>query len=340
MKGLLEELMCTERYGEEMIYEWRVGGHLWTLVEGVLFGLPRNIEENPIYKVILEVLLIRLASIFNAIVNLGIAAKLSGNVKNTSVPYEAVREFILNSLPHIIGEYSGIDGDGLPAEDIVELYRVLVNHIAREVNGQPILVDAIREYIDAGNKLLSNAINVSEEIDRMLIESGESREIWRKIRELEKIVLVAYPPKHLIDEDEDERELYELLKYSIEKGRGDAILLAYTRIYDENIVERVMNYLKPLLSEKRRARLMYLYKLARAGMMLDCVVATYLSFKEKKGKPKYVEYEDELGKIIEINEFADKDEGEILSELRKELDRARRRGYTLEDMIKGIWLSD
>ncbi len=66
-----------EKYGDKMIYEWRVGGHLWTLVEGIIFGLPHDIEENPIYKAVLEVLLIRLANIFNAIVELGITAKIS-----------------------------------------------------------------------------------------------------------------------------------------------------------------------------------------------------------------------------------------------------------------------
>ena len=35
-----------EKYGDGMIYEWRVGGHLWTLVEGIVFGLPYNIEEK------------------------------------------------------------------------------------------------------------------------------------------------------------------------------------------------------------------------------------------------------------------------------------------------------
>ena len=46
------------------------------------------------------------------------------------------------------------------------------------------------------------------------------------------------------------------------------------------------------------------------------------------------------GRLIEVNEFADKTEEEVLLELRKELDYARRHGYTLEDIIKGIWLSN
>jgi len=102
-----------------------------------------------------------------------------------------------------------------------------------------------------------------------------------------------------------------------------------------------MNYLEPMLGKERKNKLMRLYRLARAGMILDGIVASYLSFKKKKGKPRYIEYEDDiLGKVVEVNEFADKAEEEVLSELRKELDCARRHGYTLESMIKGVWLSD
>jgi len=329
-----------EKYREKMIYGWRVGGHLWTLVEGIIFGLPRDIEENSVYKAVLEVLLIRLADIFDAIVKLGITAKISKDVKNAPIPYTTVREFVLNSLPHIIGEYSGIDGDGLPAEDIVKLYKTVLKHIPREVDGQPILIDIIKEYVDVGEKLLNKSINISRLINEALFLSGEDTEVWRKIKELEKIVLVVYPPRHLVDENEDERELYELLRHSIEEGYSEAMLLAHMRVYDEEIVEKVMNYLEPILGKKRKNRLVLLYRLARAGMILDGIVASYLSFKEKKGKLRYTEYGDELERIIEINEFANKTEEEVLSELRRGLEYARRHGYTLEDMIKGVWLSD
>jgi len=74
-----------EKYEDEMIHEWRVGRHLWTLAEGIIFGLPHNIEENPVYKAVLKVLLIRLANIFNAIVELDITAKMSKDIKRA--PY-------------------------------------------------------------------------------------------------------------------------------------------------------------------------------------------------------------------------------------------------------------
>jgi len=325
-----------ESYGDGMIYEWRVGGQFWTLAEGAIFGLPRNIDENPIYKLILEVLILRLANIFNAIVELGISAKASKDIKSAPIPYMVVREFILNSLPHVIGEHSGIDRDGLPAEDVLELYRRLLEDMPNEVNRQPVLTDIIEKYIDVGKKLLSNLL------EEALIEGDEDREVWSKARELEKIVLVAHPPRRLIDENEDERELYKLVKESIEKGYSDAMMLAHIKVYDEDVVERVMNNLKPMLGRKRNNVLMQLYKLARAGMVLDSVVASYLLFKKRKGKlTKYIEYEDELlGKVVENNRFADKTEEEVLSELREKLENAKRRGYTIKDMIKGIWLSD
>jgi len=328
-----------EKHGDSMVYEWRVGGLLWTLAEGVIFGLPQSIDENSVYRVILEVLLIRLANIFNAIVELGVAAKIFSNAKSAPIPYQAAREFVLNVLPHIIGEYSGIDGDGLPAEDIVKLYSIIIDHTPKEVNGQPILVDTIKKYIEVSERLLKEAVDVSGLIDEALIMSDNSKDVWSKVRELEKIVLVAYPPRHLVDESEDERKLYEILEYSIEEGASDALLLAYMRVYDEDVVKKVMNYLKPLLSEERATRLMQLYRLSRAGMILDSIIATYFSFKKNKGKPKYIEYEDELGEFIEINEFAEKTEEEVISELREQIDKARRRGYILEEMIKGIWLS-
>ena len=328
------------KYGESMIYEWRVGGIFWTLAEGIIFGLPHDVDENPIYRAMLNVLLMRLASIFDAIVELSTAIRISSSVKRTLIPYKTVREFVLNILPHIIGERSGIDWDGLLAEDIIELYNVIIEHLPREVNNQPILIDLIKEHVEAGKRLLKKAIDVSGSIDETLAVSGENRDVWSKVRELEKTVLVIYPPRHLIDENEDERELYEMLKYLIEEGNSDALLLAHMRVYEEDVVRKVMSYLKPFLGEERVDRLMHLYKLARAGMILDGVVETYLSFKEKKGKPKYIKYEDELGEVIEINEFAEKTGEEVLSELRKQIDEARKHGYALKNMLKGIWLSD
>ena len=176
---------------------------------------------------------------------------MAGNVKRAPLLHKAVREFVLNIIPHIIGERSGIDGDGLPTDDIIELCRVISKHMPGDLNGQPIWVDVIRKYIDAGEKMLKKSIDIHGLIDMELINSGESREFWSNVRELEKIVLVAFPPRHLIDENEDERELYWMLKYSIEEGYSDALLLAHMRVYEEDVVNKVLHYFRAYPRRKK-----------------------------------------------------------------------------------------
>jgi len=299
-----------------------------------MLGLPRNIDENPVYKFVLEVLLVRLANIFNAIVEMNKAAKTSKDVKTAPIPYTAVREFILNILPYVVGELSGIDGDGLPAEVILKLYDKILEHTPKEINGWSILVDLIKEYVDVGKKMLKIA---------MQFESVENLEFEDSWKGLEKIVLVVYPPRHLIDESETERELYESLKQLISEGVSDATLLEHMRVYDESVVERVLNYLElgSMLSKERKKRLVWLYRLAIAGRALEDMVTHYLSSKKHT---VWIESEDEsFEDTVEVAERAgetEEDEEEVLSEIREEFEEALRLGYTLEDMIKGVWLSN
>ena len=118
----LEELL--QKYGNDRTYEWRVGETLWTLAEGMVIGLPKNVDENPHLKIILEVLLIRLANIFKALKSIalaiGIAEEKGESLNSVTPPEEAVREYLLNIVPHILGERSGIDFDGLPTDDLLE----------------------------------------------------------------------------------------------------------------------------------------------------------------------------------------------------------------------------
>lgn len=308
-------------YGNDNVYEWRSGGALWTLAEGIIFGMPSSI--NPIYKQILEILLIRLASIFDAIVELSITSRMSNEIISDKV----LREFVINVLPHIIGERCGVDNDGLPLEHIIKLYEELLEHMPEAIEEQPIHVTQIKEYIEESKIMLDTSRKNCNNIKAL-----------NNINEMEKVVLVVYPPKRLIDENENERKLYELLKTSIKEGESDASLLAFMRVYDEEIVEKVINYL-PSLNEERKENVLQLYKLARAGMILDNIITDYLKY--KYGSPFL--YEDVLKNTMNNNnsnivEEADKD---ILNAIRKELNYMRRKyGYSLEDMIKGIWLSN
>ena len=127
------------RHGDELTYWWRVEGHFWVLAEGVVFGMPREVERNPVLSVILALLLTRLACIFEALYSTAMMARMTmlkrEDAARIPVPEEAVRGFILNSLPHVLGDVSGIDGDGLPTEDLVEVYETLLKALPEDVNG-------------------------------------------------------------------------------------------------------------------------------------------------------------------------------------------------------------
>lgn len=309
------------KYGTSCTYEWRVGGSLWTLAEGVILGMPANIDENPNFRIILEVLLIRVANIFEALRSLvlavGIAEESGKDWSSIPPPEEAVREFLLNLLPHILGERSGIDGDGLPTEDLLEVIEQMCYDLPDNVHSQPIVKSLLQKMINIARDLYSKSANLLDatKLD-LVLGNSQTEEIYR---EYENIALIVHPPRDILDEKgEKERRLYEYLKDCIEEGMSNALMVAHMRHYEEEAVDRVLKYLKlqSLLSAERANELWKLYRLARAGRILDSLIRTYFSLKEKSTlKPERIE------------------------DLRKRLELAQRE-YDLEKMIVGIWLSD
>ena len=308
------------KYGDKFCYEWRTGGLVWVLAEGAIFGMPNDVHKNPAYDLILGILLVRLARIFDAIKSIAVAAKMvknnGGDVTKAPIPRTAIREFILSIVPYVLGEISGIDGDGLPEEELLESCKIILKALPEEINSQPIMKDVLQTYVHCGERLYERSFNLEGILDKATLLGD--RRLEGKIHELEKVILVAYPPRWIVDEQYDERELYEMLKHSIEEGFSNAMLLAHMRTHDEKVVFRVLQYLEPMLGEDRASELKELYGLARAGMVLDSIVLRYF---EAKTRSK------ELSKVLE--------------DLRKEIRLVKRKyGYTVKDMIKGVWLSN
>lgn len=315
----LKELQL--RYGKAHIYEWRVGGIFWTLAEGAILGIPGNIDKNPSFKIILELLLIRLANIFEAIRSLvlaaGLAEKNGRDLSSISPPREAVREFLLNLISHILGERSGIDGDGLPTEMLFKAVESMCYNLPNEIEFQPIEKRLLQEYIVIAQHLYSRSVYLTSVIDLSLF-SGDSQaeDLYRKYRD---VALIVHPPRNMFDEKgEEERMLYDYLKDCIEKEFSSALLLAHMRHYSEDVIERVLRYLKlqSLLSTEKANELRELYRLARAGMVLDSLIEEYYSLKEE-------------GKLTP----------ERIEAFREQLEIVQRK-YGLEEMIIGVWLSD
>ncbi len=315
----LKELQL--KYGTSRTYEWRVGGNIWTLVEGVILGMPANINENPNFKIILEVLLMRVANIFEALRSLvlaiGTAERSGKDWSSITPPEEAVREFLLNLVPHVLGERSGIDGDGLPTEDLLEVIERMCCDLPDKVHSQPIAKRLLREMINIARDLYSQSANLPDTVEPdLVLDNSQAREIYK---EYENLALIVYPPRHIFDEKgEEERRLYEYLKDCIEEGISNALMLAHMRHYDEKLVDKVLKYLKlqSLLPAERAKELKELYHLIQAGTILYPLIKEYYFLKED-------------GRLT----------SEKIEELKDRLNKAQQK-YCLEKMIVGIWLSN
>ncbi len=310
-------------YKPNRIYNWYVGGSFWVLAEGVILGLPRNIDENPFIKEILNVLLVRLSRIFYALAEIallaGFAEKKGLDIKSTPPPKEVVREYILEILPYVLGERAGIDLDGLSTGELVEFIDQIYQSLPEKFKAQPIEKQILFEYIQLAQWLYAKAQDFKEfEEFKTLYKLGDSR-VRDITKDYEKIALVVYPPLYMLDEKWYENfELYNSLKEYIKAGISNALIVEKLSHYSENAARNVLRLLvaQSYISRERAIEILNLYSLKKAGETLDYILSEYLSI-NKEGK------------------F----EAESLEKIKKLFHEAKQR-HNLTNMIKGIWLSD
>jgi len=329
-----------DKYGEDLIYEWRVGGTFWALAEGLVLGLPRNIEDNPTYRAVLNILLVRLAQIFEAIRQLAIKARLYNSlgrdIGSAPLPPLTLREYLLNIIPYVLGERSGIDHDGLSPFHIHTINKYIAEILPDEIPGGPIDKKELYRLIRTGERMMEQ-LRKSKLFDEESIELIESG----KADDLGSVLLMIYPQEAYIDEKYDVRRLYETLTYLLNKGYSDASLLAQMKGYDEETIEETLNYLRNIVGKKKVMELKRTYRIMRAGTLFDEIIVDYLLFKEKYDKYKDLPEIVEEGNEIIFNDYAGKSREEILTSIKAELESLmKKQGYTLQEMIMGIWFGD
>lgn len=329
-----------DKYGEEFIYEWRIGGMFWTLAEGLILGLPRSIEKNQVYREVLNILLIRLAQIFEAIRHLAIKARiyefLGKDIRSAPLPLLTLREYLLNIIPFILGERSGIDQDGLLPFQIHTINKIIAQALPDKIHSALIDKKEFYRLIELGERVM-NQLRTSKLYDEETIELIENE----KIDDLGSVLLMVYPPEAYIDEKYEVRRLYETLIHLINEGYSDAFLLAQMKGYDEEIVEEVLGYLGNIIGRKRVKELKKIYRIMRAGSILDEIVGAYLQLEKEYDKYKDLPEIVSEGNETIINEYSGKSREEILSSIKNKLEQAMQKyRYTLQEMIMGIWFGD
>jgi len=320
--NILKELY--NKYSPDRTYSWRVGGSFWTLAEGTIIGLPKNIDENPFIREVLNVLIMRLSSIFSALSEIalliGFAEKKGFDMKSIPLPKEAVREYLLEILPYILGERAGIDSDGLPTDDLIELTDQICRDLPNEFRTQPTDKQILLKYMQIARLLYAKAQDFDEfEEFRTLYELRDSR-AKEIAKDYEKVVLIVHPPLYTLNREQyDNVELYNCLKEYIEIGISNALIVERLSYYPENIVRKALELLiaQSYISKERAIKILELYSLKKAGEALDYILSEYLSLMNKKDKPKA----KSLEKV-------------------KELFYEAKQNHSLINMIRGVWLSN
>lgn len=199
------------KYEPTHVYRWRYGGTFWTSAEGTIIGIPEDIDKNPHYKEILRILLTRLVSIYEAIrsiaLTIGFAKEKGLNIYELPPPKEAVREYLLNTIPYVLGNISGIDLDGLPTDDLLEITEQICHEMPNEFKSQPIDKKLLLEMISFAKQLYTSSQELNSLREEITLGSlGDSR--FKDLHEkYYKTVLIVHPPKFIFDkEGTDERK--------------------------------------------------------------------------------------------------------------------------------------
>ena len=230
IKSLIKECERSEK-----ISEWDFGGGFLSQarMEGVMLGIDSNFKTNKWQREISDVLLTRMATIFDALRDL-MTAKSQSPEEDASY----VREYLLEILPLLIGHKAGIDGDGYSSDDLLLKMKSLSKSMKQ-------------------NRILG--INSQEEFDKNIqtaIDWRRNPSKWKFRKKNQKFGMVLLPGTHILDSESNiEIQIKEFLEDGIkEKQTPEHISATILSSYDVSEVERVLQkyrgyYESELLSE-------------------------------------------------------------------------------------------
>ena len=216
IKSLIKECERSEK-----ISEWNFGGSLFSQaqLEGVMLGIDKNFKSQKWQQEISDVLLTRMATIFDALKDL-----MTAKSKSPEEDASYVREYMLEILPLLMGHKAGIDGDGYSFDDLLLKMKSISKSIKK-------------------NKTLE--INSQEEFAKNIqtvINWKENPSKWKYRKKNQKFGMVLLPGTHILDSESNvEIQIKDSLEEGIkEKQTPEKISAAMLSNHDISEVERVL----------------------------------------------------------------------------------------------------
>lgn len=292
-----------KHYGaKRYIYEGRVGGRFWSLAELMLIGFPdldrerlRKLEEvYPALRLTMEVLMVRLARIYDALRELAyiLRARLEGKridrfSELRDIRERILRETLLELVPYYLGDRAGVEGDGLPTIDLIEAYEAMMEALPEHVmfNIQPVGKENLKEIF--------NSVKAFAEVlaESMREEAESGRYDW-VVNDHDggyhDFILVVGPPRELVNWNEENfRRLLLNMEEAKKCGIKSPIFYAYfiytnypKREEAEAALERL--HLLGLIDKYERTRIREILEYYWEGRKLRSIVERYLWVEKRR----------------------------------------------------------
>lgn len=242
--------------GEDKLnFSSRVGGFFWSLAELFLLGMPEEAMEHPDVDYALDILVVRLANIFQALKDLSTAV-VARRDENTSLlqkslPPNVIRELLLELLPYYLGSRAGIDHDGLPTEDL--------NNVLKEmIKAMPSRTGQGDWMSSTSKKQITKSLGFLCEMHSKLKEAGEEMD-YEKLKPYYKnlsgpqtgfAIIITEPEEKIHVDSFEKRRIYQdIKKYG--KGGNSPLFIASSLLpyKKENVKDILEKYGSTYLGE-------------------------------------------------------------------------------------------
>lgn len=136
--------------------ELQVGGWIWSLCQFYCVGMPKSVWKHQDVKAILQVFMVRIAMMFEALHKLALEIRRREIMSDVEshIPLETLREYLLELVPYYLGNKAGCDFNGLSLEDLLHVIPQMVESLPEEASPQsPTCKEHIIEHIQILSKI-------------------------------------------------------------------------------------------------------------------------------------------------------------------------------------------
>ena len=215
----------------------KFGGFLCGVCEFSFLGMPKEVFDYPDMNYAIKRLSARLGSIFEAFRLMAEEAIKRRKDKNRGVegglPPEVIRELFLTLLPYYLGSRVGIDGDGLPLDELRFVLDEMIGKMPDKLDGN--------NQSSTGKNVITEEFRHLDSFSRLSGDTGFQAEESTKT-DFHDFALIVTMPEYQVDQEGLEKR--EITNTIMDGGKRheDALSIAFRLLLNKE--EDVFNTLR------------------------------------------------------------------------------------------------